>query len=399
MEGGHSCLPINAEGNRGFKLKRILVLTVLAGMGHIRAAEAICEGIRSVSQESVVWLKDPLEEEPKKQRFINDFYVFMARHMPHLWGYFYNSRLLSGAYSPMRWYITRRYASLIAKNIKEWNPDIIVSTHPFLAAAVGVLKKRKGLNIPLISVATDFHVHLFGINKQVDTFIVPCEEVAEYLNRQGVNSEKIVSCGIPISLKFSVPLRIEEAKEKLGFDRDKPLVLLLSGGFGIGPVLDLLKAFRGIEGKFQLAIIIGRDEKLRKRAKEIAQTLNCPIKVFSFVDNMEEFVSAADMVITKPGGMSVSETLAKRVPLCLMQAIKGQEEWNVRILVKAGAAVYSKDVRDIPSVVIGLLNDEAKCSCMRESAGRLRKPNCSENIARLVINIGVTDNVSGIHKS
>ncbi|MBI4753384.1 hypothetical protein HY793_03295 [Candidatus Desantisbacteria bacterium] len=364
-------------------MKRILVLTVLAGMGHIRAAEAICEGIRSISPESVVWLKDPLEEEPKKQRFINDFYVFMARHMPHLWGYFYNTRLLSSAYSPMRWYITRKYATLIAKNIKEWNPDIIVSTHPFLAAAVGVLKKRKGLDIPLISVATDFHVHLFGINKQVDTFIVPCEEVAEYLNRQGVNSEKIVDCGIPISLKFSVPMAT--AKERLGFDMDKPLVLLLSGGFGIGPVLDLLKAFRGIEGKFQLAIIIGRDEKLRKRAKEIAQTLNCPIKVFSFVDNMEEFMSAADLIITKPGGMSVSEALAKRVPLCLMQAIKGQEEWNVRILVKSGAAVYSKDVRDIPGVVMGLLSDETKRSCMREAAGRLGRTDCSENIARLII--------------
>ncbi|MFH1860037.1 MAG: hypothetical protein ABH870_03355, partial [bacterium] len=222
-------------------MKKILVLTVLAGMGHVQAANAICEGLQRVSPESVVWLKDPLEEEPKKQRFINMFYVFMARHMPYLWGYFYNSRLISGAYSPIRWYITKRYAALIAQNIKKFQPDVIVSTHPFLAAAVGVLKKRdgKGLNIPLISVATDFHVHLFGVNKHVDTFVVPCEEMAGYLKGQGISSERIVVEGIPVSLRFSSQTDVNMAKESLGFDRDKPIVLILSGGFGIGPVLDL----------------------------------------------------------------------------------------------------------------------------------------------------------------
>ncbi|MFH1097347.1 MAG: glycosyltransferase [Candidatus Desantisbacteria bacterium] len=366
-------------------MKRILVLTVLAGMGHIRAAEAICEGIGRVSPESVVWLKDPLEEEPKRQRFVNDFYVFMARHLPHLWGYFYNTRLLSSVYSPMRWYITRRYVTLIAKNIKEFQPEVIVSTHPFLAAAVGVLKKYKGLDIPLISVATDFHVHSFGINKQVNIFVVPCEEMVRYLEGQGIPSERIVIEGIPISPKFSVPMGTEEAKEKLGLDKDTPLVLILSGGFGIGPVLDLLRAFDGVKGSFQLAIIIGRDERLRQKAEEIVHGLDCQAKVFGFVDNMEEFMSAADLIITKPGGMSVSEALAKKVPLVLMQAIKGQEEWNVRVLVKAGAAVYSKDVRDIPSVVMGLLNDEAKYSCMREAAGRLGRPKCSEEIGMMMM--------------
>lgn len=366
-------------------MKKVLVLTVLAGMGHVRAAEAICEGIQRVSPESVVLLKDPLEKEPKKQRFINDFYVFMARHIPHLWGYFYNTSLLSGTYSPMRWYIARKYAALIAQNIKEFQPDIIVSTHPFLAAAVGILKKHKGLNIPLVSVATDFHVHLFGINKQVDTFIVPCEEVAEYLEHQGVSSQRIVVYGIPISPKFSIPVSMAAAKEKLGFDKNKPFVLLLSGGFGVGPVLDLLKAFKGVEGSFQLAIIIGKDKRLREKASEIVQGLDCQAKVFGFVDNIEEFMSAADLIITKPGGMSISEALAKRVPLCLMQAIKGQEEWNVKVLVGAGAAIYPKCTRDIPQAVCELLADEERCSLMKEAAESLETADCAENIARLVI--------------
>ena len=100
-----------------FKLKKVLVLTVLAGMGHVRAAEAVCEGIKHVSPEAVVKLLDPLEEKPKGQRFINNFYVFMVRRMPHLWGYFYNSRLISGVYSQIRWDITQRYPAFIAQNI------------------------------------------------------------------------------------------------------------------------------------------------------------------------------------------------------------------------------------------------------------------------------------------
>jgi processive 1,2-diacylglycerol beta-glucosyltransferase len=395
-------------------LKKILVLTVLAGMGHVRAAEAICEGIRHVSPESIVCLKDPLEQEPKKQRFINDFYVFMARHMPYLWGYFYNSRLISGVYSPIQWYITKRYAALIAQNIREFQPDIIVSTHPFIAAAVGVLKNSKGTgaqrhkgtevlekdaepssimggedgsNIRLVSVATDFHVHLFGINKQVDVFVVPCEEMAEYLKGQGVPSEKIAVEGIPVSLKFFVPIETGVVKQRLGFDRDTPIVLILSGGFGIGPVLDLLKSFRDIKGKFQLAIIIGKDKRLREKAEAITQNFNYRVKVFGFVDNMEEFMSVAAVVITKPGGMSVSEALAKKIPICLMHAIKGQEEWNTMVLVNAGVAVYPKHTKDIPQAVCCLLSDKEKYSSIKEAAERLEKMNCTENIARLVVNI------------
>ncbi|MEK7273923.1 MAG: glycosyltransferase, partial [Candidatus Desantisbacteria bacterium] len=279
-------------------MKKILVLTVLAGMGHVRAAEAVCEGTRRISPESTVWLKDPLEEEPKKQRFINDIYVFMARHMPHLWGYFYNSQLISGVYSPIRWYITKKYAALIAQNIREFQPDIIVSTHPFLAAAVGTLKNHKGLNIPLISVATDFHVHSFGINKQVDTFVVPCEEMAEYLKKKGIPSERIAVEGIPVGLKFFVPLKTDVVKEEFGLDKDKPIILILFGGFGIGPVFDLLEAFKGLKGDFQLVIIIGKDKRLKEKAKAITQDFNYPVKVFGFIDNMQEFMSIADVLIT-----------------------------------------------------------------------------------------------------
>ncbi|MFH1859874.1 MAG: glycosyltransferase, partial [bacterium] len=191
--------------------------------------------------------------------------------------------------------------------------------------------------------------------------------------------------GIPVSLRFSSQTDVNMAKESLGFDRDKPIVLILSGGFGIGPVLDLLEAFRGIKGNFQLAIIIGKDAKLREKAETITKDFNCQVKVFGFVNNMEEFMSAADVIITKPGGMSVSEALTKKVPLCLMQAIKGQEEWNVRVVVNAGAAIYPKCTKDIPQAVCELLSDEAKRSSMKKAAERLEKPNCTENIARLVL--------------
>ncbi len=366
-------------------MKKILVLTVLAGMGHVRAAEAVCEGIRRVLPESTVWLKDPLEKEPKKQRFVNDIYVFMARHMPHLWGYFYNSRLISGVYSPIRWYITRKYAALIAQNIREFQPEVIVSTHPFLAAAVGTLKNHKRLKIPLISVATDFHVHSFGINKQVDTFVVPCEEMAEYLKKKGVPAEKIAIEGIPVSLKFFAPIETDAIKEQIGFDKDKPIILILFGGFGIGPVLDLLESFKDIEGNFQLAIIIGKDKRLKEKAKAITQDFKCRVRVFGFIDNMQEFMSIADILITKPGGMSVSEALVKRIPLCLMQAIKGQEEWNASVLVRAGAAVYPEHTKDIPQTVCRILADKEKYSSMKKATERLERMNCTENIARLVV--------------
>jgi processive 1,2-diacylglycerol beta-glucosyltransferase len=370
--------------------KKILILTVLAGMGHIRAAEAISEGIHKIDSEAIVWLHDPMEDAQKIRMFINNFYIWTVRYAPVIWGFLYNSRIISSRYSPIRWYITKKYIPHVKNNIQRFKPDIIVSTHPFIAAAVGKLKKSQEINIPLVSVATDFHVHPFGINSQVDVFIVPCKEVYEYLKANKIPGKKIIIEGIPISPKFSIQNNDTiTLRKKLGLKKEYPVVLILSGGFGLMPVIEVINVFRDIpHDKLQLVIIVGKDKRLENKIKEKVADFQIPVKVFGFVNNMEEFMSVAELVITKPGGMSVSEALVKRVPLILMHAIRGQEMWNVDILTNAGAAIYPKHVKDIPEIVLRLLYTEKEClQNMKNVAMKLEKPNCAINIGKFILDM------------
>ncbi|MEW6608442.1 MAG: glycosyltransferase [bacterium] len=341
-------------------MKKIVILTVLAGMGHIRAAEAIAKGIKELYNDVDVQTIDPMSTtEPKLQQFLNHAYLFLANYTPPFWGWIYNSRILSSAYSPIRWYLKRIYARSSKLVIDQFNPDILVSTHPFIANGVGELKKQRLINLPLISVVTDYHVYPMGINKYVDLFILPSSEVAIYLKNKGIPDEKIrISGGLPTDPKFFKPQDKNALYQKFNLQKDLKVVLILCGGYGMGKVAKLLQGFMGIDFPLQLLVVAGKNEELKAKLTQIANQLKIKTKIFGFVENMEELMSASDLVVTKPGGTSISETLTKGIPIILTEAVPGQETWNVNILLKAGVVIQPENQAEIPGLIIKLITEK-----------------------------------------
>jgi len=345
-------------------VKRILILTVLAGIGHLRAAEAIAKGIQELNTDVEVKTCDPIGiTTPKLQQFFNNSYLLLANNTPYLWGWIYNSRILSSYYSPFRWYVKQRYAKSIKFIIDEFKPDIVVSTHPFTAEGTGEIKRRKFTNIPLVSVATDYHVHPFGINNYVDMFIVPSFEVASYLRNRGVQNEKIrISGGLPTDPKFFKPQDKNQLGKKLGIQEEHKVVLVLCGGFGMGmgDVSRLLRNFIDIDFPLQLLIVVGKNEVLKNKLTQISNQLKIKTKIFGFVENMEELMTVCDIVVTKPGGMSIAEALTKGLPIILTKPVPGQEKWNIEMLLKEKVALQPKNLAEIPALITKLFTQEKK---------------------------------------
>ncbi len=328
-------------------------------MGHIRAAEALGKAIKEVNPDLEVQTCDPMATTSSKlQQFFNQAYLFLGNYLPPLWGFFYNSRILSSNYNPFKWNVRRKYGQSIKLAIDQFNPDLLVSTHPFIADAAGQLKKKGIINLPLISVVTDYHVHPWGINKYIDLFILPSEDV----QIKGIPEGKIkISGGLATDPKFFKPQDKDSLVKTFGIAKDHKVVLILCGGFGMGMggVIKLLQGFKGIDFPLQLLVVVGKNEELKTRLTQIAQQLKIKTTIFGFVENMEELMSVCDLVVTKPGGTSISEALTKGLPLILTDPIPGQEDWNVQILLKERIAIQPENLTAIPGLIIKLFTSEA----------------------------------------
>lgn len=357
-------------------------------MGHIKAAEAICVGIKKLDIQSNIYLLNPLSNtNPYFAWFINAIYLWMAEYIPILWGWIYDNKILSSPKSPLRCWGRKRYAKSIIKDIEEFKPDVIVSTHPFTTEGVSELKRRRIIDIPLISIATDYDVHPFGISEFVDIFIVPCHQLSYQLEAIGIKSEKIRVCGIPIDPKFGESKGKGFQRKVLDLREDLPVALILSGGFGLNSIENVVRSFAGINYHIQLIVVTGTNKRLKKRLERIIKKIPIPIKLYGFITNMEVLMEASDVIITKPGGISISEAVAKGLPLILIKPIKGQEIKNVDYLLGEGIALYLKNSSDVPKTIISLLSNPERLSVMHERSLRLSNPKVAMDIAKIILDI------------
>jgi processive 1,2-diacylglycerol beta-glucosyltransferase len=234
-------------------------------------------------------------------------------------------------------------------------------------------------------VVTDFAVHSLWIVDRVTAYYVANEESRRHLLRNGKKPDDVTVTGIPIDPVFAARMAAEPARKALGIDPRLPAVLILSGGFGVGPTVELIAAFREATRPCQLVVVAGANEKLKKEAEAVAGTVGRPVKVFGFVNNIHELMDAADVVITKPGGLTSSEVLAKGKPMIIIDPIPGQEQRNCECLLEGGAALRLFDVHDAPYKVERLLGDAGRMEEMRKHAEALGRPHAGRDIVRDIL--------------
>ena len=325
----------------------ILVLSVSAGAGHVRAAEAVCSAARAAQPAVRATHLDLLTLVPRDfRKLYGESYIKLVEKLPQLWSYLYaksdrpsRDTLIGKLKRAAEKLNTRKLNAEIARLA----PDAILCTH-FLPAELLSRQRAAGRALPPIWVqVTDFDVHALWVHPHVDRYCVASDEIAFRLADRGVPHGRINVTGIPVMPEFSASLERTICAAELGIDAEKFTVLMMAGGAGVGALDDLAARMLELPEDLQLIALAGRNAELLKRLQALARKHPGRLFPLGFTTTVERVMTAADLVVTKPGGLSVSECLAKRKPMLLVSPIPGQEERNADYLLEAGAAVKAVD--------------------------------------------------------
>ena len=366
---------------------RILIATVTAGGGHLAAAAALEEAWRNARPDDVVEQIDLLKLfSPLHRKIYSDGYVKLIERAPELWGMVFaksdNPKLLQRLKR-----IQRKFSSgsklRFARFVKQFKPDAVLCTHYLPLETLTPLREKKGGIRPFVAcIVTDFEAHALWMESCVDLYCVAAEETKARLVARGADAKNVIATGIPIASKFSSKPDAKAVRKHYGLRDDLPVLLVLSGGFGTGPVAEILAELDKAQGQFQTLVVTGRNEELRR--KLAAQDRKHPTHVLGFSTNMHELMAVADLIITKPGGLTSSEALAMGKPLFILNPIPGQEAANSDFLLEHGAAAKANRVEDLP-FRIGQLLGSKKLGGMGKAAKSLGRPNAAQSICREVL--------------
>lgn len=363
----------------------ILILSASTGGGHMKAAETLKEYIESNDKDAKVKLVDTLEYiNPLINKIISNGYVFLVRNMNYLYRIFYND---TDRKSLISLFVTKTLMILskrITPLIKNFNTEVIVTVHPFSTEIISILKESSVIQIPHICLMTDYAAHNTWIKKNVDSYCVACEDMVSEMVIRGVRPDIIHPFGIPVAKEF-----FQQAKEdKQAFRKDLQLdsvktILIMAGSFGVNNIEEIYNSLLTIKEEFQIIIITGNNKGLYDRIRSIKQVTK-KTKVVKYTKEVAKYMNLADVLITKPGGLTISEALASKLPMIIFDAIPGQEESNAKFLIRHGMAVSIGKGRDCNIVVEELLKDKVKLNKLEENCGKFNKENSCKEIFELI---------------
>ena len=388
---------------------RILIATVTAGGGHIAAAAALEEAWHALRPDDTVERLDLIKFfSPLHKKIHADGYVQLVERAPELWGMLFGKTdhpKVARRLNRLRRAFPSNSRKKFARHLKQFKPDAVLCTHYLPLETLGLLKSSEG-GVPrrpnlikklgtritrpsenwkhplVVSIVTDFEAHALWMDACVDLYCVAAEETKARLVARSATAENVVATGIPIAAKFLSKPDPRAVRKQYGLRDDQPVLLVLGGGFGMGPVAEILAELDKVPGQFQTLVMTGRNEELRR--KLATQTRKHPTHVLGYSTNMHELMAVADLIITKPGGLTTSEALALGKPLFILNPIPGQEAANSDFLLERGAAVKVNRVEDLPFRIEKLLGSK-KLAEMAKAAKLLGRPKSAEAVCQEVL--------------
>jgi processive 1,2-diacylglycerol beta-glucosyltransferase len=375
--------------------RRVLVLSASVGAGHLRAAQAIELALRELDPAAEVRNVDVLElTNATFRRLYGRAYLDLVGRAPHALGYFYDlmDRPPSAGHKSDRLRLLVEKLNLrgFLRLLRTETWDVIVNTHFLPAEIIASLKKKGELQTPQFTVTTDFETHRLWVNQPCECYFTATEEGAVNLQHWGVLADAVRVTGIPIHPAFSRPVDRAQCLAHLGLTGDRPVLLQLSGGFGVGPVEQLYQAILTVPMPVQVAVVAGRNEELRKRLECVAVPDRHRAVVIGFTTEMDQWMAAADLVVSKPGGLTTSEALARGAAMAIVNPIPGQESRNSDFLLEHGAAVKINNIATLPHKLARLLETPGRLAQLKENALRLGRPQAAFEVARMALDWNTT---------
>lgn len=375
-------------GGRFGALKKILIVYTNSGAGHRRAAEALYRMVGKVFPEAETKIIDTLDyATPVFRKTYPQTYLTMVNQVPWFWGWMYHFTDLRAIDWVSR-YFRRITNSLHCKPFEELildeNPDLVITTHFLPNEIISHMKKEGRIHPVLVTCITDYYPHAMWVDSGIDLYITPDPLLTPYLNRLGVSSEKIRPFGIPIDPVFSEKLDRAELQDRLGLMPDRFTVLIASGGFGVGPVEEMVDEVLKISRPCQLLVVCGNNPQLQAAVSRRVDGTVHHVRVYGFVNNMHELMEAADVMITKSGGLTTTEALAKHLPMIVLYPIPGQELSNCKFVVGQGAGWQVNNPQEAREQIETLLERPEQLQTVKQNLKRLGRPGAAWDILNYI---------------
>jgi processive 1,2-diacylglycerol beta-glucosyltransferase len=371
---------------------RVLILSASAGAGHVRAAQAVEKAFRRLNAAGDLRNIDTLDYTNKLfQKLYSRAYIELVDKAPDVLGWLYKHFDKPWHFQRRRLAFDKLNAGPFIKMLKEYKPDLAVCTHFLPAEIISWLKEKHHLDTRQAIVVTDFDLHALWLCHYYEHYFVALEETKQHLHQIGTPLEKITVSGIPIDPVFAENKDKTEMRRKLGLHPSLPAILLSAGGFGVGPVEMLIQSLTNMHNNVQVVAVCGKNEELKGRLEKLSRRLpaNRPLKILpiGFTTEMDEYMSAADLLLGKAGGLTTSEALAKTLPIVIVNPIQGQEERNADHLLEEGVAIRCNNLPVLGYKIDSLLDDPHRLALMRKNARRLASPSAALDIVRKLLSL------------
>lgn len=393
---------------------KILILSATTGGGHMSAANALKNYITNVDSTAEVNIIDTIQVvSPTLNKAVTGGYVYLATKTPKMYGGIYKISDKETSLNKAVTMATTQIGKKLLPILEKYCPDVIITTHAFSSEIASILKGDGDIDVPVVSIITDFAPHKTYINDSVDAYIVSSIEMVEDMVERGVPREKLYPFGIPVKQEFYKEIPRREMLIEEGLDPDLKTVLIMAGSFGVTDVLKIYHNIVNAKPDFQIILITGRNEKLyetfdRYLSKTILQNAlieeynveqehllktvrkprkpkpSKPTKLLYFTEEVPKYMHISDLIVTKPGGLTVSEAIASTLPIAAYKPIPGQEEQNVEFLTSKHMALRLIKGKECTNTITELLTDDTILEDMKTSIKQYSKGNSSAKIYDLL---------------
>jgi processive 1,2-diacylglycerol beta-glucosyltransferase len=364
--------------------KRIAILTLSVGAGHVRASSVIESALRDGADDLEILVVDALDLARGWFQWVYvRSYWMMLRFAPTAWKNLFERRNKNGHRATAPRWVFRLGCARVLQRFRAFRPDLVIANE-IGAVEIAALAKREGwFDAPLLAVQTDFHAEPPWVQEEVDYYCVGSAEAREQLVNWGASAHRILVSGIPIDPGFALRLERQDVLRTLGLVTRKPVVMVMGGGMGPAPLDAIVQSLEHCELPLQVIAIAGHNRNMRRRLQALRGRVALDLHIFGWTPRVAEFMAAADLLITKPGGLTMAEALAAGVPLLLTEPIPGPEERHVKYLVERGAAVFARELAGIPKLASNLLTSPARRARMVQRQRELARPEAAHAIAQV----------------
>ena len=354
--------------------------------GHYHAAKALEQGLRHLRPDVDIVTIDAFQYlNPVLARIVDRMYLSVVQKLPELWDYLYDNPKVIERSDRLRRLLHQYDSPRLQGLMNEFGPDAVVCTQAFPCGLVADYKKEHNSSVPLYGVITDFSPHAYWVHSLVDGYIVPAENSKQWLIDRLIAPDRIHTFGIPIDPRFSETLQTDHIRRRLQLRQGIPTLLLMGGGQGLGPLLEAVQSLDRINRRIQLLVVTGTNEKVYHRLIRMVPRLKHFIQVFGHVEFIADLMSVADLIITKPGGLTTSEALAKGLPIVILDPLPGQEIKNANFLVQSHVGREVPNLEELPTVVQRLIDHPEELQTLAQNARHIGRPQSAAESARLIL--------------